>query len=338
MRTCEARTWEKYINNRRILVVALGASGLAVALGSFAQPKGKVWRVGFLGFTGGPDESIEAFREQLRTLGYVEGSNLAIEYRWAAGKEERVPELAAELVRLQMDVIVTRATFVALAVKRATSTIPIVMASASDPVGAGVIASLAHPGGNVTGVTLNSTEIVGKRLQLLGELVPKATRVAALVWENSPVKQSFVEEIRTTARQMGITLIPQEVSTTEALVGAFDAMQREHAQALIVQASPFATNNRKRIAELAAQQRLPTMFELRAFMDEGGFVSYGPDGIELHRRAAYYVDRILKGTKPADLPVEQPTKYELIINVRTAKALGINVPDSILVRADNVIE
>lgn len=337
MRTFEVRTKEKYIKNRRTLVVAIGASGLAVALGSFAQPMGKVWRIGFLAFTGS-DESVEAFREQLRKLGYVEGGNIAIEYRSAAGNEERVPALAAELVHLRMDVIVTRATFVALAVKRETSTIPIVMASASDPVGAGLIGSLAHPGGNVTGVTLNSTEIVGKRLQLLRELVSNAKRVAALVWEKSPVKQSFLEEIRATALQLGITLIHQEVGTTEALVGAFDVMQRERAQALIVQASPFATNNRKRIAELAAQQRLPTMFESRAFMDEGGFVSYGPDAIELHRRAAYYVDRILKGAKPADLPVEQPTKYELIINGKTAKALGIKIPDSILLRADKVIE
>ena len=326
------------MNNRRKLLVALGASALAAPHISFAQQRGKVWRIGFLALTSGPDRLVDAFREQLRALGYVEGSNLSIEYRWGAGKEERLPELAAELVRLKVDVIVTRTTLVAAAAKRATSTIPIVMASAANPLGAGVIASLAHPGGNVTGVSLNATEIDAKRLQLLRELVPKATRVATLVWRDGPLNPLFLAEIRTAARQMGITLIHQEASTTEALAGAFGVMQRERAQALIVSSSPFTTNNRKRIAELAVQYRLPSMFQTRNFVDEGGLMSYGPNVIEMFRRAAYYVDRILKGAKPADLPVEQPTKFELIINGKTAKALGLKIPQSLLISADKVIE
>ena len=189
------------MNKRRKLVIALGAGAFAAPFISFAQPQGKVWRVGYLAPTSGPDELVEAFREQLRTLGYVEGSNLAIDYRWGAGKEERLPELAAELVRLKVDVIVTRTTIVAAAAKRATSTIPIVMAGSADPVGGGVIASLSHPGGNVTGLTSNSTEIVSKRLQLLRELVPKATRIATLTWEKSLTHQLFLEEVRAAARR-----------------------------------------------------------------------------------------------------------------------------------------
>jgi len=326
------------VNNRRKLVIALGAGVLSAPFGSFAQQKGKVWRVGFLALTSGPDEFVEAFREQLRTLGYGEGSNLAIDYRWGAGKEERLPELAAELVRLKVDVIVTRTTIVAAAAKRGTGTIPIVMASSADPVGAGLIASLARPGGNVTGVALNSTETVGKRLQLLRELVPKSTRIATLVWGKSLTKQLFLEEVRAAARQMGITLILQEANTPEAIKSAFGVMQRERAQALIVPTAPFISNNRKLILELAEKHRLPAMFEMREIVDEGGLMSYGPSYIEMHRRAAYYVDRILKGTKPADLPVELPTKFELAINGKTAKALGLTIPQLLLISADKIIE
>ncbi len=201
-----------------------------------------------------------------------------------------------------------------------------------------MIANLARPSGNVMGVARNSTEIVGKRLQLLRELVPKATRIATLVWEKTLTKPLFLDEVRAAARLMGITLIHQEVNTTEALAGAFDVMQRERAQALIVPTSPFITNNRKQILELAGKHRLPTMFEYRLLVDEGGLMSYGPSDIEMGRRAAYYVDRILKGAKPADLPVEEPTKYELIINGKTAKALGVKIPQSLLISAEKVIE
>jgi len=322
--------------NRRDTVLTLLALGAAPHF-AFAQQSGKVWRVGHLSPQSGPDATVEAFREQLRSFGYVEGRNLLFEFRWAAGKNERIPELAAELVQLKVDLIVTRTTFVAVAAKRATSTIPIVMASAADPVGAGVVASLAHPGGNVTGVTHNTTEVDGKRLQLLHEVVPKATRIATLVWEKAPLKPLFLEQIRAAAQKMGIAIVIQEVGTSEALAGAFNVMKRERAQGLIVPSSPFHNNNRKRIAELAAQHRLPSMFDGRAFVDEGGLMSYGPSGVEMSRRAAFYVDRIFKGAKPADLPVEQPTKFELVINMKTAKTLGLTIPQSVLARADEVI-
>jgi len=322
--------------NRRdtlLALIALGASPLAAK----AQQAGKIWRLGYLTLSSGPDEMVEAFRAQLRALGYIEGGNLSIEYRWAAGNLERIPEMAAELVRLNVDVIVTRTAIVALAAKGATSTIPIVMANAADPVGMGVIASLARPGGNVTGLTQNSMETAGKRLQLLRDLVPKVTRVAALIWEPGRDKVFFLEEIRVAARKLGVTLVLQEVGTPEALTSAFGAMRRERAQALIVQTTPFARNNRKLIVELAAQHRLPTIFESRAFVDEGGLISYGPSLVEMFRRAATYVDKILKGARPADLPVEQPNTYELVVSLKTAKALGVTIPQSVLARADEVI-
>ena len=292
--------------------------------------------MGTLSLAAGPSGSVDPLREQLHKLGYVEGRNLLIESRWAAGNNERLQEHAAELVRLKVDVIVTQTTIVAVAAKRATSTIPIVMASSADPVGAGVVASLARPGGNVTGVTGNSAEVAGKRLQLLLEVVPKAKRVAALIWKDSLTKSLFLEQTRAAAQRIGITLVVQEVDATGALPGAFAAMQRERAQALIVQTSPFASNNGKMIVELAAQHRLPAMFEFRGAY-AGGLMAYGANSAELRRRGAHYVDRIFKGAKPADLPIEQPTKYELSIDLKAAKAIGITIPQSVLARADEVI-
>jgi putative ABC transport system substrate-binding protein len=326
------------MSSRRKLLVALGAGVLAAPFASFAQQSDKVWRIGYLALTSGPDEWDAAFRDQLRALGYVEGRNLRIEFRWAAGKQERVQELAEELVRLNVDAIVTRSTFVAAAAKRATSTIPIVMANASDPVGNDVIASLAHPGGNVTGMTQNSTELVGKRLQLLRELVPKSRRFAVLAWKKDAKEGLFIKEIRAAAKRMDVALVLQRVDTPEELAPAFSVMQRERAQALIVEISPLFTSNRKRIAELAAQHHLPSMFESRNMVDSGGLISYGASFLEMHRRAAFYVDRILKGAKPADLPVEQPTKFEMIINLKTGRALGLTIPQSILVQADELIQ
>jgi putative ABC transport system substrate-binding protein len=319
-----------------LALLALGALPFAAE----AQPSGKVWRIGYLSPGSGPTEFLEAFRAELRRLGYVEGRNLLIEYRWATGKAERLPELAAELVRLKVDLIVTPATFSAAAAKRATSTIPIVMAAASDPVGGGVVASLARPGGNVTGMSIQSTDLAGKRVQLLREILPSATRVAVLVFRiGTPggSTQFFLEQTRTAAQPMGITLVVQEVHDAEALAGAFAAMQRERAQALIVQVTPFTNDHRKRIVELAAKHRLPAIFEVRASVDAGGFMSYGPSLLEIFRRAAFYVDRIFKGAKPAELPVEQPTKFEMVVNLKTAKALGLTIPQSVLERADEVI-
>jgi putative ABC transport system substrate-binding protein len=321
--------------NRRDTVLALLALG-AVPRTSFAQPQGKVWRIGYLSLAPRPDALVEVFREELRSLGYVEGRDLLIEYRWAAGNIERLNELATELVRLKVDVIVTIATAVSSAAKRATSTIPIVMSS-TDPVGAGLVASLARPGGNVTGVTGNSTELAGKRFQMLRQLVPKAARVAVLVLKNSETKLLMLGQTREAAQQMGIALVIQEPATADDLASMFEVVQRERAQALIVPQNPFTDNHRKQIADLARMHRLPTMFESRSPVEAGGLMSYGASTVELRRRVAHYVDKILKGAKPADLPIEQPTVYELVVNLKTAKALGITIPQSVLARADEVI-
>ncbi len=323
--------------NRRDTVLTLLALGAAPHF-SFAQQSGKVWRIGFLAPGSGPNAFIEAFREELRSLGYIEGRNLSIEYRYAAGNEERLPELAAELVRLKVDVIVTPATPAIAAAKHATSTIPIVMIAPTDAVGSGLVASLARPGGNVTGMTYLSTDLAGKRLQLLREVLPKATRVAVLGLKGgSGATELFLEKLEAAARQLGITLVVRKENEAAALGDAFAAMQRERAQALIVEVTPFTGENRKRIVELAAQHRLPTLIEARGFVQGGGLMSYGPSLLEMFRRSAHYVDRIFKGTKPADLPVEQPTKFEMVINLKTAKALGLTIPQSLLARADEVI-
>lgn len=327
------------MTTRREILFALGA--LAAPFAARAQQSGKSWRIGFLssGSLGsGPNENVEAFREQLRSLGYIEGRNLSIEYRAAAGKEERLPEMAAELVRLKVDVIVTSATTTVLAAKHATSTIPIVIAGEADPVGNGLVASLARPGGNITGMSNLSTDLAGKRLQLLREVLPKTTRVALLAYKAADPMPPFLKEMLAAAKQMGITLVVQRVNEAEAFATAFAVMQREHAQALVVQTSPFAFDHRDRIVELAAQHRLPAMFYSRGYVDVGGLMSYGPSLLDIYRRAAYYVDRIFKGAKPADLPVEQPTKFEMVINLKTAKALGLNVPQAVLLRADEVIK
>jgi putative ABC transport system substrate-binding protein len=323
--------------NRRDTVLALLALGTAPQL-AIAQQAGTVWRVGYLAPGSGPNAFVEAFREELRSLGYIEGRNLSIEYRYAAGKEERVPELAAELVRLKVDVIVTPATPTIAAAMRSTSTIPIVMIAPTDAVGSGLVASLARPGGNVTGMTYLSTDLAGKRLQLLREVLPKATRVAVLALKGGgSATELFLEKLRAAARQMGVTLIVRMENEAAALGDAFAAMRRERAQALIVELTPFTGENRKRIVELAAQHRLPTLIETSGFVREGGLMSYGPSLLEMFRRSAHYVDRIFKGAKPADLPVEQPTKFELVINMKTAKALGVTIPQSLLARADEVI-
>ena len=325
--------------DRRAFLATAGIGLISAPGVARAQQAGKVHRIGFLSLQSGLTSTTEAFRQGLRELGYVEGRNLIIEYRWAARKEERLPELAAELVRLKVEVIVGVSTPVIEAAKRATSNIPIVMAAVADPVGSGLVASLARPGGNVTGLSLLSTELVGKRLQLVRELVPKATRVAVLdVLGYTSASRPYLEQMQAAAQQMGVQLVVHEVKEAGDLPGAFTAMQRERAQALDVRASPFSTDNAKRIVKLAAQHRLPAMYDARSFVEAGGLVSYGPSLPEMFRRAAFYVDKILKGAKPADLPVEQPTKFELVMNMKAAKALGLTIPQSLLGRADEVIQ
>ena len=321
---------------RQLLFVA--SALLAAPFAVKAQSSGKVYRIGCLFLRAGPSSVDEAFLQGMRELGYIEGRNLSIEYRWAAGNQGRLPELALELVRLNVDVIVGAANPPIEAAKRATNTIPIVMAVVSDPVDTGLVSSLARPGGNVTGMTLMTGDLAGKRLQLLRELIPEATRVALLTTYASDSRRPVIEQMLAAARQLGIQLLVQTCNKSEELPSSFAAMRQQGVQGIILPISPFLTNNMKRVLELTLQHRLPTMYEVPGLVDQGGLVSYGPSTVEMYRRAALYVDKILKGAKPAELPVEQPTKFELVINTKTAKALGIKIPQSILLRADRVIE
>ena len=309
---------------------------LAAPSALFAQAPKKVWRIGYLGLSAGPNETTEAFREGLRSLGYVEGRNLLIDYRWAAGKNERLPELAAELVRLKVDLIVAGATSPVAAAKLATSSIPIVMPAPGDPVGSGLVASLARPGGNVTGMSMQSTELAGKHLQLVRELVPKATRVAVLT-QTGVAGNLYVAQVKESAGKMGFVVMPHVLGQGGELEAAFAAMQRERVQVLMVTRNTLNFGNRERIVALAAQYRLPAIFGSCDMIGSGGLMCYGPSLAAMYRYAAIYVDRIFKGAKPSDLPVEQSTTYEMVINAKTALALDIAIPQPLLLRADEVI-
>jgi putative tryptophan/tyrosine transport system substrate-binding protein len=330
--------------NRRDSVLALLAVGLAGGVPrSAAQAPDKLRRIGFLNLRSEPNEFDAAFREGMRALGYVEGRTLEIEYRWAAGSEQRAEAFAAELVARNVEVIVTATTAGIRSAMRATKTIPIVMAASSDPVGAGLVASLARPGGNVTGLSLVSTDTGAKRLQLLREVAPSATRIAVLLNNASAgpgaqVNILLIQQLEAASRQMGLALAVTYLSNGAELADKFATMQRERAQALIVQAGPVTLDNRIRISELAAQHRLPALYEVEGFVDAGGLMSYGPSIVDMYRRAAGYVDRILKGARPADMPVELPIKYDMVISLKTAKALGLQVPQSLILRADRVID
>ena len=325
---------------RREFITLLG--GAAVwPLAARAQQMGKVPRIGYLGSSSPSLEPhfVEAFRQKLRELGHIEGENIAIEYRWAEGQDGRLPDLAAELVRLQPNVIVTTGTPGALAAMQATKTIPIVMASSGDPVGAGLVASLARPGGHVTGFTIVGPQIEGKRLELLKEAVPELSRVAVLWNPSNPALVSYFDTIENAGRTLRISLDPvAEVRRADELENAFFAIASARPRALLVVADRFLLAHRKRIVEFAAAKRLPGMFPYREYVEAGGLMSYAPSNIELFRGAATYVDKILKGAKPGDLPVQEPTKLELIVNLKTSKAIGLTVPESFLLRADELIE
>ena len=282
--------------------------------------------------------SYQAFRLGLRDLGWVEGKNISIEYRHAEGRHDRLPDLAADLVRLKVDVIVTAATSDALAAQRATKAIPIVMVAAGNPVANGLVESLARPGGNVTGLSQMLQEVSGKRLELLKEVVPKLSRVAVLWNPNSASATLNWKENQQPARQLGIQLFSLEVRSPSELDKAFEAANSVRAGALAILPDPVISTNLERIVDFAAKSRLPSIYQSSEFADAGGLVTYGPDRADLFRRAAIYVDKILKGTKPGDLPVDQPTKLELVVNLKTAKAIGITIPQSVLFRADKVIE
>jgi putative ABC transport system substrate-binding protein len=325
---------------RRTFITLLGgAAAVGWPLAARAQQPARVPRIGFLHYgSPGPSPEVDAFRQGLRELGYIEGQNLTIEYRFASGRVERLPELAAELVNLKPDVIVTPTTPASLAAKQATGTIPIVIAGVADAVGAGLVASIARPGGNVTGLTSISAELGGKRLELLKGVVPKASRVAVL---HNPADRSNVlvlKELQEAAPALGLTLQPLEVSEPDEFEGAFVAMSRERADALFGAAGVLAYEHRKTVVGLAAKSRIPTLWGHRQFVDVGGLMSYAVNFYDQCRRAATYVDQILKGAKPGDLPVQQPTKFEFIANLKTAKALGLDIPATVLARADEVIE
>jgi putative ABC transport system substrate-binding protein len=317
-------------------VLVLGLLVTPVAIGAQTAPA--VWRIGVLRTQSrhALDSAAEGLREGLRELGYVEGQSVLLEYRWAEGRPDRLPALAAELARLDVDVIVTGGEQAILAAKRATSTIPIVMGASNDPVAAGLVASLARPGGNVTGMTIVSPELSRKRLELLKEVLPRASRVAVLHNPGSPGTALDLTQTRDAARRLGLTLHEVEVRRPAALEAAF-VTAREHADVLIPLADPFFTAHHARIVELARRYRLPGIYYWREYVAAGGLMSYGPSLRALYRRAATHVDKILKGAKPGDLPVEQPATFELVLNLTATKTFGLTIPPSVVARADEVV-
>jgi putative ABC transport system substrate-binding protein len=325
------------ITNLTTVVVVLL---LAVPLGAPAQQPGKLYRIGMLETIAASLNSVnlQAFHQELKVLGYVEGQNLAVDYRSADGRAERFPELAAELVRLRVDLIVTRGTPAAIAAKKATGTIPIVMAASGDPIGTGLVPSLARPGGNVTGLSSLTPEMAGKRLELLRAAFPTFSRVALLWNPSNPAATNAWREAEAAARALGVMQSSLEVRKTADIGPAFEAARKEGANVLVVVQDALTQNHHRQIVDLAKRHRLPDVYASREFVEAGGLMSYGPSYPDLYRRAAIYIDKIFKGVRPGDLPVEQPTKFELAINLKTAKALGLTIPPSVLLRADSVIE
>ncbi len=324
------------------LVLALAVSLLVAPLTAEAQQTRNVRTIGFLGPPPSAGGLVQAFQQGLRDLGYVEGQNIRIEYRYTdvalQGHTELFPRLAAELVRLKPDVLVVSVTEAALAAKNATSTIPIVMVSVPDPVAAGLVSSLARPGGNVTGLSRQTRDLIGKSFQLLKEALPETARVDLLANPTDPLHSAMVADAKEAAKSLGVQLKIVEAGTPAEIEGAFSTMHADRAGALLVVGGAGFYLNRARIADLALRGRLPSVFQNREFVEAGGLLSYAPSTVANYRRAATYVDKILKGAKPADLPVEQPTKFELVINLKTAKALGLTIPPSLLARADEAIQ
>ncbi len=326
--------------NRRAFITLVGVGLVVAPLTADAQQAAKVPRIGFLGNSTAALEAnlVGPFREGLRDLGYVEGQTILIEYRWAEGQYERFPVLIAELIALKVDLIVTAGTPAALAVRKATTSIPLVMVAVGDPIGVGLVASLARPGGNSTGLTSISAELEGKRLELLREVMPKLSSIAVLWNPANAWAVGAEKEVRAAAQVLRMRVQSLQVRTPEEFNNAFAAIVRERPGALLVIADRLFLHNRARIVDFGAKHRLPGMYPYRELVEAGGLMSFGPSYPGMHRRAAYYVDRILKGARPADLPVEQPAKFELVINLKAAKALGLTIPPSLLQRADEVIQ
>ena len=326
------------VNNRRKLIITFAAC--AAPIGVFAQQPAKVARIGFLEAStpSAIAARIDAFRQGLRELGYVEGKNIVIDYRYAEGKFDRLSALAAELVNLKVDIIVTGGPTSIRPAREATSKIPIVMAFDTDPVGSGFVASLAHPGGNITGLSTLAPEIIGKQMELLKEIVPKLARLAVLGTSTRPGSAQALKGAELAAKKIKVQVQYLDVIDPKDIEAAFHAASKGGAGAVLMLGSPVFIAQRAQIAEIAAKNRLPAIYDRAEFVEAGGLMTYSVSLTDLARRAATYVDKILKGRTPADLPVEQPTKFELIVNMKTAKALGIKIPNSILVRADKVIE
>jgi putative ABC transport system substrate-binding protein len=323
----------------RDLATLVGSLALCcLPLKAYAQQPASPRRIGVLLVALSPEnKNVQEFRQGLRDAGYAEGRDVVIEWRSASGDYDRLPELVSDLIHSKVEVIVVENTVAARAIKVATSTIPVVMAIIADPVGSGLVTSLAHPGGNVTGLSMMITELSSKRLQLLKETIPRVARVAVLWNPDAPWHAKVIENLKAAAPSLSIELSLVSVRTAEQLGPAFSSISRAHAQALYVMEDPIFYTQRIALFKLASKARLPTVHGSRTYADAGGLVSYGANFGDLFRRSAGYVDKILKGAKPADLPIEQPTKFELVVNLKTAKALGITIPQSILVRADEVI-
>jgi putative ABC transport system substrate-binding protein len=324
---------------RRDFMTLLGGAAAVWPLVARAQQAGKLPTIGLLGATTLLVESprVAAFVQRLRELGWIEGRTVAIEVRWADGRTERFVEIAAEFVRLKVDVIVTQGTASVIAARQATAVIPIVFAAVGDPVGTGLVESLARPGSNVTGLSNQLVDLVGKRIEMLREILPGLRTLAIMANVGNPAPMLEMGEVSSTARTLGLEAATFEIRRAEDIAPAFDAL-KGRADALYVCVDPLLNTNRVRINTLAQGARLPTMYGLREYVEAGGLVSYGPNILNQYRRAAEYVDKILRGAKPADLPVEQPTKFDFVINLTTAKALGLDVPPTLLARADEVIE
>ena len=326
--------------SRRIFVAAVAGGLLSAPLAARAQPAGKLRRIGFLGNSTAALEAnlVQPFRDGLRELGYVEGRDVAIEYRWAEGQYERLPALVAELIALKVEVLVTAGTPAALAVKRATTTIPLVMVAVGDPIGTGLVKSLARPGGNLTGLVSIAPDLEGKRLELLSEIVPKLSSVAFLANPANPFHVTSEKQARAAARSLHLKVEFFPVRAESEFDRAFLAIGSQRPGALVMLADRLFLHHRARIVEFAARNRLPTVYAYTELVEAGGLMSFGPSYPGMHRRAAYFVDRILKGAKPADLPMEQPANFELLINLKTARALGLVIPQPVLLRADDLIQ
>ena len=327
--------------HRRDFIKVVAGSAVTWPVAARAQQPGKIFRIGYLGVSSPSLEPhyVEAFRQKLHDLGHVEGRNIAIDYKWAEGQDDRLPNLASELVSLNPDVIVTTGTPGAIAAMRATKTIPIVMATIGDPVGSGLVASLARPGGNATGFTVLGPELEGKRLELLKQVVPELSRLAVLWNPSNPGSVSYFETVKNAGRALQISLDPvMEVRRSDELDNAFTAIADARPHALAVIPDRFLLSHRREIVEFAVVKRLPSMYPYREYVDAGGLMSYAPSNIEMFRNAASYVDRIIKGAKPSDLPIQEPTKFELVINLKTAKALGLDIPAGVFAIANEVIE